>query len=74
VYRYCAGLEDKIKNEVNETNKIELQENLGAQRIQQFHSLMKKTTENSINISFYMIQNQSLPKLRITETFYNRQI
>lgn len=35
---------------------------------------MKKTTENSINISFDMMQNQPLPKLSITETFYSRQI
>jgi hypothetical protein len=29
---FCAVIEDKIKNEVNETNKIELQENLNAHK------------------------------------------
>lgn len=28
----------------------------------------------SVNISFDMIQNQAIPKLSITDTFYNRQI
>lgn len=34
----------------------------------------KKNSDNSINIFFDMMQNQPLPKHRITETFYSRQI
>lgn len=66
---YCACIEDKIKNEVNETDKIELQENLSAHKYisKKFHNLMKKTTKNSINISFDMMQNQPFPKLSITD-------
>jgi len=57
VCSYCAGLEDKIKNEVNETIKIELQENFCAHKhlSKKFHNLMKKTSDNSINISFDMM-------------------
>jgi len=35
---------------------------------------MKKTTKKSKNILLDMMQNQPLPKLSITKTFYSRQI
>lgn len=73
---FCVNLVNKIQNENNEPQKIELKENLSAHKhfSKKFHILMKETNEKSINISFDMMQNQPLPKLSITETFYSKQV
>jgi len=77
VCSFCTEEEIKIKNAINEKTKFELIENLSVykQRSKVFHKLMKQTDNKSIiNINFDMMQNQPLPKLSVTDTFYSRQV
>jgi len=74
---FCTEEEIKIKNEIDENTKFDLIENLSfhKQRSKVFHKLMKQTDNKSIiSISFDMMQNQPLPKLSVTDTFYSRQV
>jgi len=77
VCSFCTEEEIKIKNTIDEKTKSDLIENLSShkQRSKVFHKLMKQTDNKSIiNISFDMMQNQPLPKLSVTDTFYSRQV
>lgn len=77
VCSYCTESEIKIKSAIDEKTKIDLIENLSShkERSKTFHKLLKQTNNKSmINISFDMMQNQPLPKLSVTDTFYCRQV
>lgn len=43
-------------------------------RAAKFYDLLKREESETVKVSFDMQQNQPLPKLRVGETFYSRQI
>lgn len=77
VCSFSTEEEIKMKNAIDEKTKFDLIENLcfHKQRSKVFHKLMKQTNNKSIiNISFDIMQNQPLPKLSMTDTFYSKQV
>lgn len=76
VCSYCSELSVKIKTENDNEKKEELSNELKSHQI--FSKIFSKTMltvkPGSINVSFDMMQNQAIPKLSVTDTFYSRQI
>ncbi|KAJ8884009.1 hypothetical protein PR048_015866 [Dryococelus australis] len=64
----------KISSDLTEKARLLIHYRLHKLRAKRFYEIMKTEETNVIRISFDMEQNQPLPKLRVSEVFYARQI
>jgi len=75
VCSFCTQKLCQIKNEkddIKEVLQIELKEHKAKSKY--FSKMLSFQLNDTIQISFDMMQNQPLPKLSVTETFYSRQV
>jgi len=76
VCSFCTQKISQIKNEkdddIKEVLQIELKEHKAKSKF--FSKMMSIQSDETIQVSFDMMQNQPLPKLSVTETFYSRQV
>jgi hypothetical protein len=73
---FCEECKLKIKCSKSPAEKANLmgQYRLHKLRAKKFYELLKTNTEGVVKVAFDMQQNQPLPMIRVTETFYARQI
>lgn len=76
VCSYCEEMKNKIKNSSSPTEKATFmgQYRLHKLRAKKFYEILKMEEEDVIKVAFDMQQNQPLPMIRVSETFYARQI
>jgi len=76
VCSYCSEMNARIQIEDDTEKKMELNNELQSHKIcsKIFSKTMLNVKPGSVNVSFDMMQNQPIPKLSVTDTFYSRQI
>lgn len=76
VCSFCDLTKSQIRSskDLREKASLTTQYRLHKLRAKKFYDLLKTTDANVIKVSFDMEQNQPLPKLRVSEVFYARQI
>lgn len=76
VCSFCEAMKNKIKTSTSPGEKVNLigQYRLHKLRAKKFYQILKEDEDGVIKVAFDMQQNQPLPMIRITETFYARQI
>lgn len=73
---HCSEMGAKINMERDAEKKNELTYELQNYKINSkiFSKTMLNVKPGSVNVSFDMMQNQPIPKLAVTDTFYSRQV
>lgn len=76
VCSFCTELNTKIKVEADEELKTTMKNNLiiHKENSKVFSRMLSTVEPGCINVCFDMIQNQPIPKLSVTDTFYSRQV
>lgn len=76
VCSFCDLTKEKIKacKDLREKARLITEYRLHKLKAAKFYDLLKREESDTIKVSFDMQQNQPLPKLRVGETFYSRQI
>lgn len=75
VCSFCSETSIKIKNEIDIEKKVDLEDVLLEHKNKSkcFSRMMREKLPNTVQVCFDMMQNQPLPKLSVTDTFYCRQ-
>ncbi|XP_022166413.1 uncharacterized protein LOC111030967 [Myzus persicae] len=75
VCSFCSETSIKIKNEIDIEKKVDLEDVLLEHKNKSkcFSRMMAEKIPNTVQVCFDMMQNQPLPKLSVTDTFYSRQ-
>lgn len=76
VCSFCEEMKNKIKTANSPAEKATImgQYRLHKLRAKKFYEILKQDEEHVLKIAFDMQQNQPLPIVKVTETFYARQI
>ncbi|KAL4085284.1 hypothetical protein QTP88_027143 [Uroleucon formosanum] len=75
VCSFCSETSIKMKNEIDIKKKVDLEDVLLEHKNKSkcFFQMMAEKLPNTVQVCFDMMQNQPLPKLSVTDTFYSRQ-
>lgn len=76
VCSFCDLTKSQIRasNDLRDKASLMTKIKLHRLRAKKFYGLLKEVNDNEIKVSFDMEQNQPLPKLRVGEVVYARQI